>query len=237
MTKVIGHRGARGLAAENTVAALVSAIAAGVDVVEIDVRVTADNVPVLVHNPVIENEGKKLPVAQTSFAELQKAMPGIITLEQAMRSVNKRSPMMVEVKPKVALEPIIAAITKILQDGWQMQDFFLGSKSQRTLTALHRAFPQLDTVVIEPFLSARAVWRARQLGTKNIAMNQHFMWCGFVGAMSRLGYQLSAYTLNNSAKAKRWSKHGLAAIITDRPDIMRAEFPPKKSRKTHARPL
>ncbi|HSX07811.1 MAG TPA: glycerophosphodiester phosphodiesterase [Candidatus Saccharimonadales bacterium] len=235
MTKVIGHRGARGLAAENTLAAIEQALAAGVDAIEIDVRVTADNIPVLVHNPAIESKGEKLLIARTSFAKLQQIMPGIITLEQAIRAVNKRSPMMVEVKPKVALEPIIAAITKILQDGWQTQDFFLSSKSQRTLMALHRAFPRLATVVIEPFLSVRAVWRARQLNTKNIAMNQHFMWFGFVSAMNRRGYHLSAYTINDARKAERWSKRGLAAVITDHPDRMRSAFPTRKTEKTNAR--
>jgi len=44
-----GHRGARGLVPENTLEAFEGAIAAGADVVELDVRMTADGVPIILH--------------------------------------------------------------------------------------------------------------------------------------------------------------------------------------------
>jgi glycerophosphoryl diester phosphodiesterase len=47
---VVGHRGARARFPENTLPALQHALAAGVDGVEIDVRVTADDVVVLAHD-------------------------------------------------------------------------------------------------------------------------------------------------------------------------------------------
>jgi glycerophosphoryl diester phosphodiesterase len=43
--KIIGHRGARGLAPENTLAAFAKAIELEVDGVEFDVRVTKDKIP------------------------------------------------------------------------------------------------------------------------------------------------------------------------------------------------
>jgi glycerophosphoryl diester phosphodiesterase len=48
-----GHRGARGLAPENTFAGFRAALAAGVDAIEIDVAVTADGVPVVSHDPLL----------------------------------------------------------------------------------------------------------------------------------------------------------------------------------------
>jgi glycerophosphoryl diester phosphodiesterase len=48
---VIGHRGARGLFAENTLAGFAGAIALGIDGLELDVAVTADGVPVVSHDP------------------------------------------------------------------------------------------------------------------------------------------------------------------------------------------
>ena len=46
-----GHRGARGLAPENTLAAFRKAIAIGVTTIETDIAVTKDRVPVISHNP------------------------------------------------------------------------------------------------------------------------------------------------------------------------------------------
>jgi glycerophosphoryl diester phosphodiesterase len=49
--KIIGHRGARGLAPENSLAAIKKGIANGVDAVEFDIRLTKDKVLVLIHDP------------------------------------------------------------------------------------------------------------------------------------------------------------------------------------------
>src|SRR5580704_13939163 len=46
-----GHRGARGLFPENTLAGFAGALAVGVDALELDVAVTADQVVVVTHDP------------------------------------------------------------------------------------------------------------------------------------------------------------------------------------------
>jgi glycerophosphoryl diester phosphodiesterase len=48
---VVAHRGASTVAPENTVPAFEAAIEAGADVIELDVRLTADGVPVILHDP------------------------------------------------------------------------------------------------------------------------------------------------------------------------------------------
>lgn len=48
-----GHRGARGLAPENTLAAFARALAIGVTTLEMDIAVTADGVVVVSHDPVL----------------------------------------------------------------------------------------------------------------------------------------------------------------------------------------
>ncbi len=47
---VIGHRGASELAPENTLSAFKRALDSGVDMVEVDVQVTADNLPIAMHD-------------------------------------------------------------------------------------------------------------------------------------------------------------------------------------------
>ena len=51
-----GHRGARGLAPENTLPAFERALALGVTTLELDIAVTRDGVPVISHNPALNAE-------------------------------------------------------------------------------------------------------------------------------------------------------------------------------------
>ncbi len=54
--QVHGHRGARALRAENSLPAFDYALSLGVDVLELDLLVTADNILVLTHDPYINKE-------------------------------------------------------------------------------------------------------------------------------------------------------------------------------------
>ncbi|WP_395701151.1 glycerophosphodiester phosphodiesterase [Aquabacterium sp.] len=51
-----GHRGARGLAPENTLAAFRTAIGIGVNTLELDVHLSADGVPMVSHDPMLNRD-------------------------------------------------------------------------------------------------------------------------------------------------------------------------------------
>jgi len=74
---VHGHRGARARRPENTLPAFRYAIEQGVDVLELDVAVTKDNVPVVSHDPLINAticSGPKtgIPIHTLTLAELKE---------------------------------------------------------------------------------------------------------------------------------------------------------------------
>lgn len=218
--KIIGHRGAAELAPENTLAAIKKALAAQVDEIEIDIRVTKDQQIVVVHDPEITDKlGNSFKIDEHTYDELHTIKPDLPLFSQVVETVARRVPLLVEVKPKVNTVPIIAYFEWLLDNGWAARDFSLCSFSQRILRVLHQALPSVRLVVNSSFSGLNAVRRARQLKTKRISMNQKFIWSGFIIAMHRGGYQLNAYTLNNPSKAKRWAKFGLAAVITNRPDL------------------
>src|SRR6266436_3300737 len=56
-----GHRGARGLKPENTLPAFEVAFDIGVTSVETDVHLTADGIPILIHDPSIDTLCRRLP--------------------------------------------------------------------------------------------------------------------------------------------------------------------------------
>lgn len=74
---VIGHRGNRAHAPENTIESLAQAVAAGADAVEFDVRVTADGIIVVHHDPTVnrttDGSGE---IARKTFAELRELDAG-----------------------------------------------------------------------------------------------------------------------------------------------------------------
>lgn len=212
--KIIGHRGARGLAPENTLAAIKAGIRAGADELEIDVRVTRDDIPVVVHDRRINGA----LVFLHTLAELKAQKPDLPTLVEAIRKVDRRVPLMIEIKKGEPVEPIINVLQEFLGQKWRAEDFKLASKSQKILLAVHKALPDIPMVVIEAWSGIRATWRARQLQTNYICMNHHFLWWFFVTAAREHGFKLSVYTLNDQTKAAAWEKHGLYSVVTDHPE-------------------
>lgn len=219
--KIIGHRGAAALAPENTLASIKAASDAGVDLIEVDVRVTADGITVLCHDAKLSagSGGKSLVIARSNFADLMAAKPDLTTLAAALHAVDQKVPVMIEVKAGVDIAPIIQLLNGLLKEGWQPGSIWLGSKSFKLLQALHSAIPQLDTIVIDPWSGVRAGRRARKLGTRRIAMNRRWLWAGFIKAVSHSGNELYAYTVNDPTRAARWATYGLAGVFTDNPNV------------------
>jgi glycerophosphoryl diester phosphodiesterase len=217
--KIIGHRGARGLAPENTIASLLKGLEHHVDMLEFDLRVTRDDMVILHHDTeIIEASGAKFKISDHKYEELLAHKPDLATFDEVLETVGHPVPLYVEVKCNQPTKPIVAVINKYIAKGWKTDDFLLGSKSQKTLLELHSALPKIEKVVIEPWSGVRAHRRARQVGAKHIAMNQLWLWRGFIRGFKNSDKQLFAYTLNDPAKARRWAKWGLAGVITDYPD-------------------
>lgn len=217
--KIIGHRGARGLSPENTIASLEKAIEHNVDMVEVDVRVTKDGVAVLHHDPVVSDpDGGEVIIAHTAYAELLRHKPDLAALDHAIRAIQHRCPMMIEIKPGVPVRQTLAIIRDRLSRGWRLNEFMIASFDYKILQDVQRAMPKVALVVIERWSGVRASSRAKRLGTKYITMHQKWLWLGFVKAMKRNGFKLSPYTINNQARAQKWRPY-LYAVITDRPDV------------------
>jgi glycerophosphoryl diester phosphodiesterase len=217
--KIIGHRGARGLAPENTIAGLQKALEHGVDMLEFDIYVTKDHVPVLHHDPALQDpNGSRLGILDHTYAQLKEHKADLANLEEVFTQISHSTTLYIEVKPNVSVKPIVDCITKHLITGWETNHLFLASKHQPTLLALHKALPDIPKIVIHGWSGTIATRRAKQVNTNYLAMNQLWLWGGFIAPMAQRNWQIMAYTLNDPRKAKRWAKYGLCATITDYPD-------------------
>jgi glycerophosphoryl diester phosphodiesterase len=217
--KVIGHRGAAGLAPENTVAALKAGMRHHVDELEVDIRVTKDEIVVLHHDAEIRDPGGgKLPINAYTYSELKEHKPDLTTLPKAIEAIKHKVPLIIEVKPGEPIKPVMLILEDFLDKGWRTTDFRLASFDKYILMELHNALPDIEIIINERWSGVRASYRARKFGAKRLNMNERWLWSGFIRGMAHRGYRLSAYTLNDPAKAKHWAHFGLWGVITNYPD-------------------
>jgi glycerophosphoryl diester phosphodiesterase len=215
---IVGHRGAKGLAPENTLAALKKGMEHHVDELEFDLRVTKDKVVILHHDQFMTDpNGQQLVIFEHDYAELKQHKDNLATFDEIFTVVNKKQSLYVEVKVEVDIKPIIPLLKKYYDLGWH--NMRLASFSQEILLDLHSALPDIPTLVLERWSGIRAARRARQLNTKYICMDQKWLWWGFIIPFTGRGWKLYTYTLNDPIKAKRWAKYGLYGVVTDYPDL------------------
>ncbi|MGH7195506.1 MAG: glycerophosphodiester phosphodiesterase [Candidatus Saccharimonadales bacterium] len=216
---IISHRGAGDMAPENTLASLIKAVERGAKLVEIDVRVTKDKVPVLNHNSFVAGgNGRKLPIYLNTLAELRAHKFDLATLQDAIAAIDHKIPLILDIKPDEPLAPIVDVIQASLASGWRCSDFLFVSFDFKLLKSLHVKLPDIPIVINEHYSIWRVVRRARKLRTKTIGINHHYIWPAIIKLLQARGYQIYVYTLNDPAKARKWQKLGLAGIVTDFPD-------------------
>ena len=129
---VIGHRGNRAHAPENTLASLLEAVALGVDAVEFDLRVSRDGELVVMHDATLDRTTDGTgPVALRTLAELQALDAGarftadggrtfpwrrrgarVAGFDEVIESLPRELPCIVELKTAAATEPLRAAVRR-----------------------------------------------------------------------------------------------------------------------------
>lgn len=109
---VLGHRGSPRLHEENSVPGFLAALEAGADGIELDVRVTKDDVPVVVHDPDLKRtHGENIRVD----AVPHKVLP-VPTLSDVVRAVRKRFPdarLDIELKAEVDPDTLEATLDPV----------------------------------------------------------------------------------------------------------------------------
>jgi glycerophosphoryl diester phosphodiesterase len=113
--KIIGHRGAAGLALENTLESIRSAIKAGVDAIEVDVRLTKDHHLVLSHDEHLGRvSSEHTKVHETALRELRELKlhngKRIPTLQEAIKAVGD-TPLIIDAKDDGWAEPLARIVS------------------------------------------------------------------------------------------------------------------------------
>jgi len=242
---VIGHRGNRAHAPENTVASLLEAVAVGADAVEFDVRVTRDGELVLLHDPTLDRttdatgEVASMPLAElrgvdagARFTRDEQSFPwrgrgaDVPTFDEVVETLPRTLPLIVELKTAAATPALMAAIVRhnlyerVLVAGFDPASTL---PMRGGVVPLGASTPDIASLLLPALLRRplAAPWfRALCIPPKHRGVPVP------IGALARAtrphGVVTHVWTINEPAQARRLWQRGVQGIITDDPGLILA---------------
>jgi len=248
--KIIAHRGGGTLAPENTMAAMRCGVVHGFRAVEFDVMLSADSIPVLMHDPEF---GRTVPgkgrVCDASARELVALDAGswfspafggepVPTYEQVVNFCKENDIWMnVEIKPAPGFEMETGSVVA----EWTARLFAPELAAQRSLP--DTSLPLFSSFSFDALLAAKAAapgiprgllvdvippdWQERLQVLDAIALhtNHKYLLPERVRAVKDAGYGLFCYTVNSPERAREILGWGVDAFCTDRIDLIGPDFP------------
>jgi len=218
--KVIGHRGARDLEPENTLRSYQRAIDLGVDYVECDVRLTWDNVTVLVHDEKVDRTTDGTgPVKAFTFDEIRQLDAGkgerVPTLQELLDLAKGRVGLHVELKAPEALEQIVDQVRASHMTG----TVCLTSGRTETVARIRAMAPEIlaEHIFGEP--PPDALDRACQAGAVRVSCHIGHLTESYVQAAHERGLVVIAWPPNTPDEVRQALSTGVDMICSDRPDV------------------
>lgn len=227
--RTLAHRG--GPIPDGTIAAAERSIALGVEILEMDVRLTRDGHAVILHDATVDRttDGRG-PVADLSLADLKRldagvrfGVPGerIPTVAGLLAAVRGRAWVTLELKVVAAADRVVEAIRAADAFGWAV----VRSPDLEGLGALKRGEPRLLTGAMAPLpapggrdaLSERlvALGVAAYTPGSNAALTRED-----VARFQAAGIAVWATLANEEPEMGRLAALGVDGIITDKPDLL-----------------
>lgn len=246
---IIGHRGAAETAPENTLVSLRQALAEGARMAEIDVRLSSDGIPILLHDDTLDRTTPAHgPADQWTAAALGTLDAGfwkddrfigepIPTLSEVIQlCADLGLALNIEIKPNPGQDEQTAwAIADLLTAQWpdSLPWPLVSSFSIASLMALRRVAPHLPRGIL--FGHRPAHWQeiVAQTGARTLHLWDRAESPESVSILAHAGLPILIYTVNDAAAARRWLDSGARAVITDCPgQLLRNLEADKPAQKT-----
>lgn len=231
----VGHRGFSWIAPENTLASYRKAIEAGADLAECDVYLTADRVPILLHDRTFKRTtGVDAKPADLTLAQVKKLDAGkwkspeyvgepVPTLEEALRLVQGKLRFVIEIKEEGIVPEVFKAIESA---GSSPQDVVIFSFSRQAVEVVGRAEPLipavwlLDRVPIGREKRLAVIADARRARVSGVGMSLDRADPDFIRLAHESGLLTFVWTVNDPVDMRYLVRIGVDAIISDRPDVL-----------------
>jgi glycerophosphoryl diester phosphodiesterase len=218
---IVAHRGACRVERENTVAAFEAAVQLGADMVELDVRRSADGVLVIHHDPGLPGLG---PVSDVPWASFPTYVP---TLTAALDACGDL-PVNVEIKNDPD-EPgfdatgslVEATIDCLVARG--ASPFLISSFNQDVVQRVRELAPQLRTgfLYTASVSPRRIIQRCKDQGHVAIHPHHRTLTRSTVEYASEQGLEVNVWTVDDPSRLRTLASWGVTAVITNVPDVAR----------------
>lgn len=227
---VIAHRGDSSAAPENTMPAFTSSTRAGAEYFEIDLRLSKDGVPVVIHDKTVDRttDGTGV-VSEMSIDELRALDAGswfsdsftetrIPTLDEVLRhAAESGSDVVIEYKgtwTQVDIKKTVDMITAAGLEGNVIAQSF----SKKTVANISNAAPGLPVGWLTQALNASIVATAQKIGAD--AVNPTVATARGVVLAHRAGLGVFVWTHDADPDWEALTAMGVDGIITNRPGAL-----------------
>ena len=215
----IGHRGAAGHAPENTLAAVQKGIELGVDVVEIDIRRTADGALVAIHDATVNRTTSgKGNVAALTLRQLTVLDTGngqhIPTVEEVLQVARGRTGVMLELKVSGVAHLTVQAVQKADFQGPVIYASFL----HQELTEVRAIAPGAALMVLLDRLPRAPVPYVSGFHPAYVGLRHDRASRQLVDAFHRADVLVWVYTANTLNDIQQAMSIGVDGVISDFPE-------------------
>lgn len=233
LPRVIGHRGAKRYAPENTIAGLVTAARQGARMVEVDVKLTRDRVPILMHDDTLDRTTDGTgPVAEWDFAEIApldagshlhedfagERVPTLAAALEVCRRLDLAINLELKPNPGEAETTALVALT-LARTLWPdaAPPPLLSSFDPACLEAAKTVAADWPRGML--FWDRPADWEdiARAVGATTVNLNGERETPADVADIAQAGWPVLIYTINDPAPAQAFIDAGARSIVTDVP--------------------
>jgi glycerophosphoryl diester phosphodiesterase len=207
----LAHRGDGRYHPENTLPALLAALEAGCDGVELDVRASRDGVPVLLHDPTLARvHGRPEAVGHLSAEELEPL--GVPTLADALAALPRWAFLDIELK-----EPFGRGLVEVLAAGRgpEFHNAVVSSFDPVAIGRIRDLVPGWRCWFNSRDLSAGTIAAATRLGCVGVAALARAIDPRTIRAAQAAGLEVAAWTVTRPGTYARLVELGVVAICVE----------------------
>ena len=225
---IVGHRGASGHRPENTLASFALAAELGADLVECDVHLSADGVPVVIHDDTLDRTTSgRGPVTARTLAELKTLDAGlgetVPTLDELLTWCRDHLPLSIEIKNgPVYHRGLPDRVIELLRKHGVVERASVISFDHLAVQRAKQLEPRLAAGVLFAARPVDAPALARAAGADILLPHWAFATPELVEPAHAAGLAVSVWTVNDETALRAALAAGVDAVATDYPDRIRA---------------
>jgi glycerophosphoryl diester phosphodiesterase len=247
---IMGHRGARYIAPENTEAAYRLALEVGVHSIELDVHLSKDNELIVMHDARVDRttdgegeirartlaELKQLNAAASHEGDIDYGVQQIPTLQEVYDLVQGQTQINIEIKTDSQghrYPDIEEKVIEVIERNQAADYTIVSSFDFPTLETVRTLSPSLGIYAIvskEYFQAlgsdhpAKAVDDFVRRGFRWVAVNKGYLTQPLRDGLAEAGILVHTWVVNEEAEMWSFVEMGVDAITTDRPDLLVAAY-------------